>query len=89
MPRTTTDMVEDLHALLHAAGVPGPYVLAGHSLGGLLVQLYASTYPQDVVGLVLIDALPDQLRDSMTAAQWQFYEQVNRMAPAPLGDDPS
>ena len=44
-PRTVPDAVADLHALLLAAGVPGPYVLAGHSLGGLFVRLYASTYP--------------------------------------------
>jgi pimeloyl-ACP methyl ester carboxylesterase len=51
MPRTALDAVADLHALLRAAGVPGSYVFAGHSLGGLLVRLYASTYPRDVLRL--------------------------------------
>ena len=55
-PRSGADVVADLHALLTAAGVPGPYVLAGHSLGGLYVRLYASHYPESVVGLVLVDA---------------------------------
>src|SRR5262249_20059952 len=41
-PRTATDVVSDLHVLLQAAGVPGPYVLVGHSLGGLIVRLFAS-----------------------------------------------
>ena len=45
----------DLHALLEAAGVPGPYVLAGHSLGGLFVRLYAAAHPDEVAGLVLVD----------------------------------
>ena len=56
-PRTATDRVRDLHALLAAARVPGPYVLAGHSNGGLFDLLYASQYSQQVVGLVLIDGV--------------------------------
>ena len=46
----------DLHALLQRAQVPGPYVLAGHSFGGLYVQTYAARYPSDVAGMVLIDS---------------------------------
>jgi pimeloyl-ACP methyl ester carboxylesterase len=56
-PRTARDFVADLHALLRAARVPGPYVLAGHSNSGLFSLLYASTYPRQVAGLVLIDAV--------------------------------
>jgi pimeloyl-ACP methyl ester carboxylesterase len=56
-PRTARDFVADLHTLLHVAHVPGPYVLAGHSNGGLFTLLYASTYPRQVAGLVLIDAV--------------------------------
>jgi pimeloyl-ACP methyl ester carboxylesterase len=55
-PRSARQMVADLHALLHAAEVPGPYVLAGTSLGGIITRLYAATYPEEVVGLVLVDA---------------------------------
>jgi pimeloyl-ACP methyl ester carboxylesterase len=57
IPRTARDYVADLHALLRVARVPGPYVLAGHSNGGLFTQLYASTHPRQVAGLVLIDAV--------------------------------
>ena len=57
-PRTATDRVGDLQALLAAARAPGPYVLAGHSNGGLFDLLYASQHPQQVAGLVLIDAAP-------------------------------
>ena len=56
-PRTARDFVADLHTLLRVAHVPGPYVLAGHSNGGLFTQLYASTHPRQVAGLVLIDAV--------------------------------
>jgi pimeloyl-ACP methyl ester carboxylesterase len=78
MPRTARDVVADLHALLQVAGVPGPYVLAGHSLGGLVVRLYAATYPDEVVGLVLIDATHEdvwvQFEARMTPAQWDAFE---------------
>jgi pimeloyl-ACP methyl ester carboxylesterase len=56
--RTIEDAVDDLHALLAAAGVPGPYVLAGHSLGGMIVRLYAAHYPDEVAGLVIVDGTP-------------------------------
>jgi pimeloyl-ACP methyl ester carboxylesterase len=46
----------DLHTLLLRAGVPGPYVLAGHSFGGLYVQAFAAQFPDDVAGLVLLDS---------------------------------
>jgi pimeloyl-ACP methyl ester carboxylesterase len=55
IPRTSQDIVSDLHALLKAAGVPGPYILAGHSFGALHARLYAHTYANEVVGLVLVD----------------------------------
>jgi pimeloyl-ACP methyl ester carboxylesterase len=59
-PRTANDIVADLHALLRAARVPGPYVLAGHSDGGLFAQLYAARHRAQVKGLVLIDAVSSQ-----------------------------
>jgi pimeloyl-ACP methyl ester carboxylesterase len=73
MPRTAEDLVTDLHALLEAAGVPGPYVLIGHSLGGLVVRLYASTYPDAVAGLVLVDGLSEQLQSLLTPEHWAAY----------------
>lgn len=60
-PRTSADMVTDLHALLEHAHVPGPYVLVGNSLGGANARLYANEYGDDLVGVVLVDSMhPDQ-----------------------------
>lgn len=53
------DVVSDLHALLAEAGIEAPYVLVGHSLAGLFLPLFASEYPTEVDGMVLLD--PDTL----------------------------
>ena len=55
-PRTSAAIADDLHRLLHADGVPGPYVLVGHSFGGLTARVYTGLYPEEVAGLVLIEA---------------------------------
>ncbi len=55
-PPDGAQVATDLHKLLVRAHVPGPYVLAGHSFGGLYIRTYAANYPEDVAGLVLIDS---------------------------------
>jgi pimeloyl-ACP methyl ester carboxylesterase len=55
-PRTSKDFAEELHILLHNAGIPPPYLLVGHSMGGFDVRLYASLYPSEVAGMVLVDS---------------------------------
>jgi len=55
-PRTSAAMARELHALLRRAGVPPPYILVGHSLGGLNARVYNGLYPGDVAGAVLVDA---------------------------------
>jgi pimeloyl-ACP methyl ester carboxylesterase len=60
-PQDAQESARDLHAALEKAGIPGPYVVAGHSYGGLVVRAFADLYPQEVVGMVLVDAShPDQ-----------------------------
>jgi len=51
-----SDEIRDLQQLLFSARIPPPYVLAGHSYGGLLTRLYAHAHPRDVAGLVLVDS---------------------------------
>jgi len=83
-PRTSKDIAEELHVLLHHAGITGPLVLVGHSMAGCDVRLYASLYRSEVVGMVLVDAshpeqqkrLPPALND--LDASWvreqEFFE---------------
>ena len=72
-PTTGQQGVADLHALLTAAKEPGPYVLVGHSWGGLIARLFASTYPGEVAGLVLVDPASEFLKTSLTLEQWATY----------------
>ena len=77
-PRTVSEMVDELHALLQAAEIPGPYVLAGHSWGGFMARFYAATYPDEVIGLVLVDAYTELLEDVMPPEKWQALVRLNQ-----------
>jgi pimeloyl-ACP methyl ester carboxylesterase len=55
-PQDGTQIATDLHTLLQRGNVPGPYVLAGHSFGGLYVLTFAARYPDEVAGMVLVDS---------------------------------
>lgn len=79
-PRDGATIVEDLRATLKRKGLHPPYVLVGHSLGGLYMQLFARRYPQEVKGLVLVDALyprlvkkPEEFPLTTRLGKWLFF----------------
>jgi pimeloyl-ACP methyl ester carboxylesterase len=77
-------LATDLHTLLERAGVPGPYVLVGHSSGGPYVRVFAAQYPDEVAGMVLLDAQP---ADAFTALPqypgvYSMFEIVSTLSPS-------
>jgi pimeloyl-ACP methyl ester carboxylesterase len=78
-PQDGIALATDLHTLLERAGVPGPYVLVGHSSGGPYVRVFAARYPDEVAGMVLLDAQPP---DAFTAlpAYPGFYSTFRTVA---------
>lgn len=85
-PRDSARIVSELHSLLQLSGIRPPYLLVGHSFGGLNMRLYASTYPDEVAGLVLVDAshpesLPYQRNEEGTAPATSFANQLMVMYP--------
>jgi pimeloyl-ACP methyl ester carboxylesterase len=56
---TVEQTMDDLHLLLRTASIPPPYILVGHSIGGMLIRAYQRRYPGEIVGMVLVDATPE------------------------------
>jgi pimeloyl-ACP methyl ester carboxylesterase len=94
-PRSGAAMVQELRALLDQGGVKGPLVLVGHSFGGLLARQYIRAHPEEVIGLVLVDATHEdyleripQVRPLLARAAEQFrslawMERIGLMALSP------
>jgi pimeloyl-ACP methyl ester carboxylesterase len=80
-PTSAKAAAADLGALLTASGEPGPYVLAGHSFGGPIIRLYAGAHPAEVGGLVLVDALSEDLPNGLTPKQEALLEELNTPPP--------
>ncbi|UHA73214.1 alpha/beta fold hydrolase [Paenibacillus sp. 481] len=82
IPRTLHDLAEELAVLLHKLDVEPPYIVVGHSFGGLVARLYASLYPHLIAGMVLVDAAPEYkelayervLPSKLVAANREYYE---------------
>jgi pimeloyl-ACP methyl ester carboxylesterase len=60
MPRTSSELARELHALLAAAGEKPPYVMVGHSLGGFNIRVFNRAYPNEVAGMVLVDGSSEE-----------------------------
>lgn len=82
-PRDAQQMAVELHTLLNNAGIAAPYVLVGHSLGGLVTHVYAAQYPAEVAGLVWLDVEhPAQwMRTPEGRAQYQQILKLSRIGP--------
>jgi len=88
MPRTAQDIVDDLHALLTAANVPGPYILVAHSLGGLFGRLYAQTYPGEVRALLFVDSFPVEI-PALMGTDWPAYRRLLDSPSPQFADKPT
>lgn len=78
---TSAQIVKQLHTLLVNARVEGPYLPVGHSIGGMNMLVFASRYPNEVAGLVLVDsAHPDQADRSLTALPTPAPDETEAMA---------
>jgi pimeloyl-ACP methyl ester carboxylesterase len=85
--RTVQEVVDDLQAMLAEAGEPGPFVLAGHSLGGLYVQLFAYQHPDEVAGLVLVDPTQEEFSARLTDLLLALGTPIPSAPPEPDTDD--
>jgi pimeloyl-ACP methyl ester carboxylesterase len=74
-PRTVKDLTIELHTLLSKAKLPGPYVLVAHSLGGLIALFYARTFPDEIRGIVFVDAFSPTLPMKLSHL-WPLYRKV-------------
>lgn len=76
LPRDAAQFAKELHTLLQNAHIPEPYVMAGHSLGGLPVRVFTDMYPSEIAGVVLIDSMtPKQFTLPPTKVQSQSGSQ--------------
>jgi pimeloyl-ACP methyl ester carboxylesterase len=83
-PQDGIALAADLHTLLERAGIPGPYLLVGHSSGGPYVRVFAAQYPDEVAGMVLLDAQP---ADAFTALPqypgvYSMFETISTLSPS-------
>jgi len=73
LKRTIPNMVSELKSIVTNENINPPYVLVGHSLGGYITRYFASRYPQEVLGLLLLDPSPEAYWESMTEKELKEY----------------
>ena len=89
-PRTPSQIARELHTLLANEGITGPYVLVGHSVGGKNVRMFALQYPDQVAGMVLVDARSEYVDapnshvgaegiEQVTGSEWGIYGALRRV----------
>jgi len=77
-PHTNRQMAQELHQLLTRSGLAGPYVLVGHSMGGINVRLFEAEHPDQVAGMVLVDATvdPERSRSLVPAEEIKKFQEM-------------
>jgi len=85
LERTSENIAKELHTMLHNANIPAPYILVGHSFGGINVRFFANMYPDEVAGVVLVDSShEDQGKNAPASAEQEmnryYYEKLMRTA---------
>lgn len=75
-PRTSSEMVKELKELLIQANIKPPYILVGHSFGGVNMRMYATKYHHDVCGIVLVDSTPEDYRERFLPTMSQDFQQT-------------
>ncbi|ASV67091.1 alpha/beta hydrolase [Cytobacillus sp. FSL W7-1323] len=75
-PRTSSEMVKELKELLSEAKIKPPYILVGHSFGGVNMRMFATEYPNEVCGLVLIDSTPEEYRERFLPTMSKDFQQA-------------
>jgi pimeloyl-ACP methyl ester carboxylesterase len=88
-PTTPSSAAADLDALLRAAGERGPFVLAAHSYGGMIARMFASEHPEQVAGLVLIDALSEGFADALSPADYAAWVASSEVSAEDLTEYPA
>jgi pimeloyl-ACP methyl ester carboxylesterase len=78
MPRTSSEIARELHALLTASGEKGPYVLVAHSFGGFNVRVFTSKYPAEVAGLVFVDTSHEDQEKRMPPTLQRMMKDVSK-----------
>ena len=78
--RTPANCASELHDLLERAGVKPPYILVGHSFGGLVMRRYALTYPEDVAGVVLVDPMRCEEWPPMNPGRQSEVDRVKKLS---------
>ena len=81
-PQSAAEITSALHTLLNNGGIEGPYIMVGHSLGGLYVRLYQKQYPDQLVGIVLVDSAHEEVRirssEEFRQTEDAFFTQFNQ-----------
>ena len=78
-PRTSSEMVIELKELLKEAKIKPPYILVGHSFGGVNMRMFATEYQNEVCGLVLVDSTPEDYRERFLPTMSQDFQQAYNM----------